>query len=594
MEPLQKIYTGISASSGIAIGKAYFLDRDHVIPVMAPIGEKDVKSEILRFQHAIRKSVEEIRGMRASASGILGEKHLYLFDTHALLLEDDLLIEGAKKRIRDEKMSAEWAFHLAVENCIQLFLKTDNEYLRERKNDIEQVKNKVLFNLAGRKQENLANIKEPVILIAHDLQPSDIVQMSKSQVLGFVTEVGGRATHVGIMASALEIPAIVGISPQETGMKSGDAVILDGFTGKIYINPSPETFKEFLEKQQRIKYYEKKLLKNRSLPAETKDGFRVKLMANIEYSRGVEMIRRYGAEGVGLFRTEYLFMNRKDLPDEEEQFQEYKRVAEALKPDPVIIRTMDLGGDKPAESITVENEKNPALGLRAIRISLRERDVFKVQLRAILRASCHGNVKVMFPMISGVDELRDAKDVLHETQRELEAEGVPFNKDIPIGIMIEIPSSTNIADLLAREVDFFSIGTNDLIQYALAVDRGNKNVAYLYKPLHPAILRMIKNTIEEANRAGIEVGICGEMGGNIANTMALLGLGKIDEISMDSHSIPKVKKMVRSITLKEARKFAGKIMALGSTDEIESFVRQKILEKFPEDFSEESIGAHIN
>jgi phosphotransferase system enzyme I (PtsI) len=287
-------------------------------------------------------------------------------------------------------------------------------------------------------------------------------------------------------------------------------------------------------------------------------------------------------------------MNRKDLPGEEEQFREYKKVAEVLDPDPVIIRTMDLGGDKPAESITIENEKNPALGLRAIRVSLREVDVFKVQLRAILRASCHGNIKVMFPMISGVDELRKAKDILFECQKELEEENTPFNKDIPIGIMIEVPSSTNIADLLAREVDFFSIGTNDLIQYALAVDRGNQNVAYLYKPLHPAILRMIQNTVQAANNADIEVGICGEMGGNIINTMALLGLGKINEISMDSHSIPKVKKMIRSITIKEARKFAKEITAIGSTDEIERIVRQKMLKKFPEDFAEESVGVQMN
>ncbi len=582
----------MSASRGIAIGKAYFLDRDSVIPTIISIGDGDIDSEIDRFKKAVKESITEIKEMRGQASGVLGEKHLYLFDTYVLLLEDDFLIKDTVRAIEKEKVNAEWAFHISVEKCVKLFMKTGNWYIRERKNDIEQVKNKVLLNLSGRRQESLTNIKNPVIVIARDLQPSDLVQMDKSKVLGFVTEVGGKVSHVGIMASALEIPAVVGLPLQEIGVKNGESIIIDGFMGRVYVNPSPDTFKTFLKKQQKIKYYEKKLLKNRSLPSETKDGFRVKLVSNIEYSEGIENIRNYGAEGVGLFRTEYLFMNRDDLPGEEEQFREYKKVAEVLNPDPIIIRTMDIGGDKPSSNISLENEKNPALGLRAIRLSFNKPDIFKVQLRAILRAGCHGKVKLMFPMICGVDELRKAKSILREVEKELEEEGIPFNRNIPVGIMIETPSSASIADILAKEVDFFSIGTNDLIQYTLAVDRGNSNVAYLYNPLHPAVIRMIGNAIREANRAGIEVGICGEMGGNTANTMILLGLGEINEISMDSHSIPKVKKMVRSITIKEAREFTTEIMSLKTSEEIEALVCRVMTKKFPKDFMEGSSAGY--
>lgn len=591
MKTSQLEHNGLAASPGIAIGRAYFLDRDHVVPVKISLEEGEVEKEVRRFKEAIRKSSEEVRTMRGRASQVMGEKHLYLFDTHALLLQDEFLVDGTIRTIREEKINAEWAFHLSAMKCIGLFNETENEYLRERKNDIEHVKNKVLLNLLGMAEESLADLKDPVIIVAHDLQPSDIVQMDKSKVLGFITEIGGKASHVGIMASALEIPAVVGISVQEMGAMNGDPVILDGFAGKIYIHPAPDTFKKFLDKQQKIKYYEKKLQENRSLPSVTRDGTRVKLLANIEYSEGVGGIRKYGAEGVGLFRTEYLFMNRPDLPGEDEQYQEFKKVAETLYPDPVIIRTMDLGGDKPTDNITFEEEKNPALGLRAIRFSHRNPDIFKTQLRAILRASSHGNVRIMFPMISGLEELRAAKRALRESMRELEEEGASFNRDIPVGIMIEIPSSAHIADLLAREADFFSIGTNDLIQYALAVDRGNNNVDYLYKPLHPAILRLLDITVREANKAGIEVGICGEMGGNPLNTLLLLGMGKIHEISMDSHSIPKVKKIIRSIDINEAQELTREAMALGTAEEIEALVNQRMAEKFPEDFGAGSFSS---
>ncbi len=594
MKPLQSEHTGINASKGIAIGKAYFLDRDQVVPVKLPIDKGDIDPEILRLKDAIRKSVEAIKDVCSRAAGVLGQTQLYLFDTHILLLEDEMLVGDAIRIIREEKVKAEWAYHLSAEKCIGLFTDTGNEYIQERKNDIEQVKNRVLLNLQDREQENLENIQEPVIIIAHDLQPSDLIQMDKSKILGFIIEEGGRTSHVGIMAAALEIPAVVGLSIQEIGAVNGDAIILDGFSGKVYMNPPSETFKKFLEKKQRVSYYEKKLLENRELPAETKDGYCVKLSANIESSDNPEILRQYGAEGVGLFRTEYLFMNPEGLPQEEEQFHEYRKVTEALQPDPVIIRTLDIGGDKPSSKIDIEPEKNPVLGLRAIRFSFRNPDIFKVQLRAILRASHYGDIKIMFPMISGVDELRRAKNILKETQEELEERGIPFNRNIPIGIMIETPSSASIADLLAKEVDFFSIGTNDLIQYALAVDRGNKDVAYLYKPLHPAVLRMIRNTVREANQADVKVGICGEMGGNSINTMLLLGLGKIDEISMDAHSIPKVKKFIRSITQKEADEFAQKVLDLGSTSEIERFVYNAMAEKFPEDFVEERIFEGIN
>lgn len=574
--------TGIAASRGIAIGKIYLLDRSRVCVLKYEIQKEEINEEIKRFKEAVAQSMKQLNEINEKAKKNLDSKFLGIIDGHMMLLQDDLLISDTTDKIKSEMINAEWVFQESIKQLRNVFLKMDDEYLRERERDIDHVGNLILRNLVGHDQESVADLNEKAIIVSHDLTPSDVVQMKKDKVLGFVTEAGGKTSHVSIMAASFEIPAVVGLKDIVEKANLGDPIIIDGEEGIVIINPTKDEFEDYLKKHQTFKYHEKELLKIKGLKAETKDGFSVKLMANIETNLEIQLAKRQGAQGVGLFRTEYLFLNRDDLPSEEEHFQLYKETVESFAPHPVIIRTLDAGGDKINPKLN-KIEANPALGLRAIRYSLSQLGIFKEQLRAILRASHFGNVKIMYPLVSGLEEIQKANEILEEVKEDLSRDGIPFKKNIEVGIMIETPSAAVIADMLANAVDFFSIGTNDLIQYVLAIDRTNEMVAPLYQPLHPSVLRLIQIVLKSAEKADIEVSVCGSMGGNPLSALILLGLGKIDSISMYAHSLPKIKKMIRNISMKDAKDISSHVLSLSTTKEINNYVSVEVAKLFPDD-----------
>ncbi|OGV96233.1 MAG: phosphoenolpyruvate--protein phosphotransferase [Nitrospinae bacterium RIFCSPLOWO2_02_FULL_39_110] len=573
---------GISASAGIAIGRVYILDRANPCILQHSIADSHIKEEINRFKRALEKSKLQLKEVREKARKDIGAKHLYILDAHIMILEDATLIENTINIIKGQNVNAEWALKESLESFLKKFEGIGDEYLRGRKKDIEQVVYRVLRNMMGYHMESLADLEEPVIIVAHDLTPSDTIQIKRERVLGFATDAGGKTSHTGIMASAFEIPAVVGLKNITEKAKNGDSIIVDGIDGTVIINPTADIFQSFLKKQQKFKYHENELLKTKDLPAITKDGRRVTLLSNIEYSDEVDLAIRYGAEGIGLYRTEYLYLKRDGLPAEEEHFLDYKKVASSITDGYSIIRTLDLGGDK-FISEPGDKEANPALGLRGIRLCLKRLDIFKTQLKGILRAGHYGKLKLMYPMISGIDEVREANHILEEVKGELKLKGIPFATDIEVGAMIETPSASIITDLLAEEVDFFSIGTNDLIQYTLAIDRINEQVAYLYQPLHPSVLRIIKGIISSAEKNGIPVSVCGMMGGDPVYTLILLGMGNIESISMDPHSIPRVKKFVRQIKYEDAVRIAGEILSLKSIEKIKEYLNNEIPKIYPED-----------
>lgn len=574
--------TGIGASRGIAIGKIYLLDRSKICVLKYEIQEEEINKEIKRFKEAVAQSMKQLNKIKEKAKKNIDSKFLGIIDSHMMILQDDLLVSDTTDKIKNEMINAEWVFQDSMKQLRNVFLKMDDEYLRERERDIDHVGNLILRNLVGHDQESVADLNEKAIIVSHDLAPSDVVQMKKDKVLGFVTEAGGKTSHVSIMAASFEIPAVVGLKDIIEKAKQGDQIIIDGEEGIVIINPTKDEFEDYLKKHQTFKYQEKELLKIKDLKAETKDGFSVKLMANIETNLEITLAKRQGAQGVGLFRTEYLFLNRDDLPSEEEHFQLYKETVESFAPHPVIIRTLDAGGDKINPKLN-KTETNPALGLRAIRYSLSQLGIFKEQLRAILRASHFGNVKIMYPLVSGLEEIQKANEILEEVKEDLSRDGIPFKKNIEVGIMIETPSAAVIADMLANAVDFFSIGTNDLIQYVLAIDRTNEMVAPLYQPLHPSVLRLIQIVLKSAEKADIEVSVCGSMGGNPLSALVLLGLGKIDSISMYAHSLPKIKKMIRNISLKDAKDISNHALSLSTFKEINDYVSVEVAKRFPGD-----------
>lgn len=496
-----------------------------------------------------------------------------------------MLIGDTIKIIEQERINAEWALKKVLKKLMDHFNSVDDDYLRERSYDFEHIISRIIFNLTGRHEDySLAGIKEPAIVVAHNLSPADTAQMSKEMILGFITDLGGKTSHTAIMARALEIPAIVGLENATIRIATGDTVIIDGTTGTVIINPPESVIAVYRKKQERYADYDRTLHHYRDLPCETKDGRSISLRGNMELIDDVTSLKEHGAEGIGLYRTEFLYMNRRDLPTEEEHYNAYSEVARKVFPHPVIIRTLDIGGDKDLPGLNPSEEPNPALGLRAIRLCLSHRDVFKAQLKGALRSSAEGNVKIMFPMISGVGELRMAKAILDEAKAELLREGKPFNADIEIGIMIEVPAAAMIADLLVKEVDFISIGTNDLLQYSLAIDRSNEHVAYLYEPYHPAILRIIKGVARAAMDAGVDVGVCGEMAGEPEYALILLGLG-IQTLSMNAISLLKVKRLMRSINYSWAIKICDEIAGFATSLEVERHVSARLPEFYSDEFS---------
>ncbi len=585
---------GIAASPGIAIGRVYILDRTKPCILRHSIQDSHIEDEIQRFKEALSKSRAQLKEIREKAKKDIGSSHLYILDAHIMMLKDATLSENTINLIREQKVNAEWALKESMESFLKKFERIGDEYISSRKKDIEQVVHRVLRNMIGHHLESLADLEEPVIIVAHDLTPSDTIQMKREKVLGFATDAGGKTSHTGIMASAFEIPAVVGLKNITEKSKNGDSIIVDGIDGSVVLSPDNETFQNFLKKQQRFKYYEKELLKTKDLQAVTKDGHRVRLLSNIEYSDEVDLAIRYGAEGIGLYRTEYLYINKDSLPGEEEHFLDYKNVATRMKSGYSIIRTLDLGGDKFISETRTDSEENPALGLRGIRLCLNRRDIFKTQLSGILRASHYGRLKLMYPMISGIDELKEANAVLQEVKEELNSKGIPFDTEIEVGAMIETPSASLIVDLLADEADFFSIGTNDLIQYTLAIDRVNEQVAYLYQPLHPSVLRILKNIISSADKKGVPVSICGMMGGDPLHTLLLLGMGNIESISMDPHSIPKIKKFIRQILYKDAVRIADEVLSMRSIEDIKKYLSEEMPKIYPEEKHDMNMSFYIN
>ncbi len=575
---------GIGVSSGIAVGKAYLLERGAIEPAQyCSIDRSEAENEIERFKKALKESRDQLlRIKKMMEEDKRGKEHIRIIDAHLMILKDNMLINDTIKIIREEKINAEWALKNVLKSLMEYFNKIDDEYLKGRSSDIEHIFNRVLINLLGRKHESISEIKEPSIVVAHDLAPTDTAQMVNGTVLGFLTDVGGITSHTAILSRSLEIPAIMGLETITRKVEAGDTVIVDGTTGTVIINPSESVIDVYKKRIERFKDYGKALLDYRDLPSETTDGRRVKLMGNIEMIEEINPLIDHGAEGIGLYRTEFLYMNRKDLPTEEEHVKAYRHVVKKMSPNPVIIRTLDVGGDKFVLRV-VADETNPAMGLRAIRFCLKNTDIFKTQLRGILRASSSGKVKVMFPMISGIDEIRRARALLEESMAELKAEGKPFDPNIQIGAMIEVPSAAIIADLIVREVDFVSIGTNDLLQYSLAIDRVNEHVAYLYEPFHPAVLRIIKTVADAANLAGVSVGVCGEMAGEPEYALILLGFG-INNLSMNAFSILRVKRLIRSISFAEARKICKTILGFATAKEVEAYIASRMPELYKEEF----------
>jgi len=574
---------GIGVSPGIAIGASFLVNRDRVCVVERNIREHEIENEIQHFQRALQTSREQLQAVRQGVDDKQLGEHLYIIDTHLMILSDTMLVESTEQLIRQQSVNAEAALKQVLDQFRATFNSIDDEYLRERRSDIDSVGERILRNLTGMTVHSLNDIEDPSIVVAHDLSPADTMQMDREKITGFITDVGGRTSHTAILARSLGIPAVVGLETITRQVPENFPLVIDGGTGTVVLNPSEETLLEFRERQATYKVRENALSELRELPAETLDGVRISLKGNVELPEDVHALKEHGGDGVGLFRSEFLYLGREIPPTEDEQVECYQEVLEAMAPASVTIRTLDLGGDKFAREIDLSDEANPALGLRGVRFSLKERQLFKLQLRAILRASPAGAVRIMFPMITGIGELRQCKELLKQAQQELTDEGVDFKDQIPVGIMIETPASALIPDILAQEVDFFSVGTNDLIQYCLAVDRGNEHVADLYNPLHPAILRALKRVCNAAHSSGIEVGMCGEMASEPLYALVLTGLGFRD-LSMNALGIPRVKNVLRQIKASEGAELVERLLQMSMATDISRVIESEMQERFPELF----------
>ncbi|RME01039.1 MAG: phosphoenolpyruvate--protein phosphotransferase [Calditrichaeota bacterium] len=572
-------FKGIPVSPGVAIGKAFLLSGETVKIEVKFARNGDVEGEIKRFLEAVEKTKTELNAAKISTSTRIGRENAKIFEMHHMVLDDPYLREETIERIRNDKMTAEYAFYTVMEKYQNQLSAAKDEYFQARAADLRDIKRRVIRNIQGNRADFLQKLEGAAIIIARDLTPSDTVALDRHKILGFATDLGGKTSHSAIMARSFRVPAAVGLRHLTKYVKNDDRVILDGNEGVVYVNPDRKTLQYYQRLQKKIHQINCRLAGLKDLPARTLDGKDIELAANLEFTDELETVIEFGARGIGLYRTDYLFLARSDLPSEEEQFEEYKRVVERIRPYPVIIRTLDVGGDKSPQNINIPPETNPYLGYRAIRICIERPEIFLPQLKAILRASAFGNIKILFPMISSISELREVKILLEKARQELKKKRVPMDENIEIGVMIEVPSAALIADLISDEVDFLSIGTNDLVQYLLAVDRGNERIAYLYRELNPAVLRIIRDVVKAAHRKGTWVGICGEMGGNPLATLILMGLG-IDGISVSPIVLPEIKNIIRSVEQKETVRLAEKILQMTTAEEIEKFMKRYMRRKF--------------
>ncbi len=557
-EAQEIIIKGINASPGICIGKAYLVDSEgvEVVPKYR-IEDKELSNEVKRFKAAVKNAKDELRKIVEKSPEEL--QHAHILETHMALLKDKMLYGRTIETVKQESVNAEWALKKVVSNLIEVFQTMTDPYLKERSVDVVQIADSIMHNLVGTKKVNIAAIDKRVILVAHDLTPAETCQINLERVMGFITDRGGKASHTGIIARSLEIPAVVGLKTAMASIRSDDLIIVDGNSGTVIIRPAEETLVRYEERKIDYEDYKAVITSESKAPAESADGVRLAVMGNIELPEEVFALLNYGGDGIGLYRTEFQYFNRPDFPDEDELFDNYKDVIEAMHPKPVTIRTLDINGDKALNNQFSAEEANPALGMRAIRYCLKKPQVFKDQLRAILRAAAFGNTRILFPMISTYFEIREANRMLDEAAESLEKDGLPYNRDIETGAMIEVPSAVIMADVIAENVDFFSIGTNDLIQYALAIDRGNEQVAHLFQPLDPAIIRMLKHTADVAREKNIKIFMCGEMAGTPHHIPLLLGIG-MDELSMNPQSIPDIKRVIRSLNVADTRSFMKEVL----------------------------------
>ena len=570
--------TGIPASPGIVFGKALVLKEEKIVLDTQKISEDQVEAEVARFYAGREAAVEQLNSIHQRALKSLGEEKAAIFEGHLMILEDEELEEEIIDYLRSHKVNASVASSKIIDQQVEMLSEIDDEYLKERAGDIRDIGNRLIKNILGMHIVDLGDITEESILVAYDLTPSETAQLNLEKVLGFITDIGGRTSHTSIMARSLELPAIVGTNDVTARVNTGDYLILDAVNNRVYVNPTQAEIDELKTLEAKLAEEKAELAKLKDLPAVTLDGHKVEVVANIGTIRDCEGAHRNGAEGVGLYRTEFLFMDRDQLPSEEEQFIAYKEVVEAMEGRLVVLRTMDIGGDKELPYLNLPKEMNPFLGWRAVRIALDRREILHAQLRAVLRASAFGKLAVMFPMIISVEEIRELKSVLETLKAELRAEGKAFDENIQVGVMVETPSAAVNAKFLAKEVDFFSIGTNDLTQYTLAVDRGNELISHLYNPMSPSVLGLIKQVIDASHAEGKWTGMCGELAGDERATLLLLGMG-LDEFSMSAISVPHIKKLVRHVSYQEAKALADEALQKPTAAEIEQLIQAFLAEK---------------